>query len=221
VPQTRLSTPSRALVALSIAFGLSYIVILGLSWPFALTTVWKGAGVALLAIAAALEARGRDGWLLALVLALGAFGDVLLETAGLIVGAVAFIAAHIAAILLYLSNRRPAMTGSQLTLVLLVVPLGAFIAWLLPADRAQAPGVAIYAMFVAAMAGAAWASRFPRLRTGLGGMMFLLSDLLIFGRMGALEGAVWVGPAIWLLYYLGQLLIFLGVTRTLRSTTPA
>jgi uncharacterized membrane protein YhhN len=168
VPQTRLSASSRALVALSIAFGLSYIVILGLSWPFALTTVWKGAGVALLAIAAALEARGRDGWLLALVLALGAFGDVLLETAGLIVGAVAFIAAHIAAILLYLSNRRPAMTGSQLTLVLLVVPLGAFIAWSLPADRAQAPGVAIYAMFVAAMAGAAWASRFPRLRTGLG-----------------------------------------------------
>jgi uncharacterized membrane protein YhhN len=113
------------------------------------------------------------------------------------------------------------MTGSQLALALLVVPLGAFIAWSLPADRAQAPGVAIYAMFVAAMAGAAWASRFPRLRTGLGAMMFLLSDLLIFGRMGALEGAVWVGPAIWLLYYLGQLLIFLGVTRTLRSTTPA
>lgn len=206
---------TRALIALSIAFGLSYIPILGLSWSPGLTIFWKGAGVALLAVAAAIEARGRDGWLLALMLALGALGDVLLELAGLTVGAIAFVAAHIAALALYLTNRRPVMTGSQYALALLVVPLGAFIAWSLPADRAQAPGIALYALFVAAMAGAAWASRFPRLRTGLGAMMFLLSDLLIFARMGPLEGAVWVSPAIWLLYYLGQLLIFTGVTRSL------
>lgn len=217
MPQPGLSATSRALVALSIAFGLSYIPIQGLSWAQDLTTGWKGAGVALLAVAAAIEARSRDGWLLALVLALGALGDVLLEAAGLTAGAIAFMAAHGVAILLYLANRRTALTGSQSMVVLLVVPLSAFIAWSLPADRAQAPGIALYAVFVAAMAAAAWASRFPRLRTGLGAMMFLLSDLLIFARMGPLEGTIWVSPAIWLLYYLGQLLIFLGVTRSLRD----
>lgn len=217
MPHAGLSGSARALVALSLAFGLSYIAILGLSWPFALTTIWKGAGVALLAIAAAVEARGRDGWLLAAVLALGALGDVLLETAGLIVGAIAFMAGHVTAIALYLSNRRPALAASQKGLVLLVVPFGAFIAWSLPTDRAQATGIAIYAAFVAAMAATAWASRFPRLRTGVGAMMFLASDLLIFARMGPLEGAIWASPAIWLLYYLGQLLIFVGVVRTLRS----
>jgi len=217
VPQSGLSTTSRALVALSIAFGLSYIPIQGFPWPHDLSTAWKGAGVALLAVAAAIEARGRDGWLLALLLALGALGDILLEAVGLTAGAIAFMAAHVVAIMLYLANRRPAMSASQSMLVLLVVPLGAFIAWSLPADSAQAPGIALYAVFVAAMAAAAWASRFPRLRTGLGAMMFLWSDLLIFARMGALETAAWVSPAIWLLYYLGQLLIFVGVTRSLRS----
>jgi uncharacterized membrane protein YhhN len=217
VPQSGLSATSRALVALSIAFGLSYISIQGLSWSHDLTTGWKGAGVGLLAIAAAIEGRGRDGWLLALLLALGALGDILLEAIGLTAGAIAFMAAHGVAIILYLANRRATLTGSQSMLVLLLVPLSAFIAWSLPGDRAQALGVTLYAVFVAAMAAAAWASRFPRLRTGLGAMMFLLSDLLIFARMGALEGTIWVSPAIWLLYYLGQLLIFLGVTRSLKD----
>nr|WP_281422957.1 lysoplasmalogenase family protein [Sphingomonas colocasiae] len=206
------------MVALSIAFGLSYIPVLGLSWSSDIGTVWKGAGVALLAVAAAVEARGRDGWLLASMLALGALGDVLLEIAGLTAGALAFMAAHIVAITLYLANRRPALAPSQLILALAVVPLGTFIAWSLPADRAQAGGVGLYALFVAAMAGAAWASRFPRLRTGIGAMMFLVSDLLIFARMGAFEGAIWIGTAIWLLYYLGQLLIFLGVARSLTAS---
>lgn len=221
MPQAGLSNAARALVALSIAFGLSYLPALGLHWPAGIDILWKGAGVALLAVAAAIEARGRDGWLLAALLALGALGDVLLEIAGLTAGAVAFMAAHIIAIGLYLSNRRPTLTASQGALALVVVPLGAFIAWSLPADRAQAPGVAIYGLFVAAMAGAAWASRFPRLRTGIGAMMFLLSDLLIFARMGPLEATNWVSPAIWLLYYLGQLLIFLGVARTLKATANA
>ena len=91
------------------------------------------------------------------------------------------------------------------------------IAWSLPADRGQAPGVALYALFVAAMAAAAWTSRFPRYLAGIGAMMFLASDLLIFARMGALAGVVWVGLAIWLLYYAGQLLIALGVARALRG----
>lgn len=218
MPQAGLSGMARLLVALSIAFGLSYIPVLGLSWSSDIGTAWKGAGVALLAVAAVVEARGRDGWLLALMLALGALGDILLEIAGLTVGAIAFMAAHIVAITLYLLNRRPALAASQRLLALAVVPLGAFIAWCLPADRTEAGGIALYALFVSAMAGAAWASRFPRLRTGIGAMMFLISDLLIFARMGPLEGAVWIGAAIWLLYYLGQLFIFLGVARSPKAS---
>ena len=80
--------------------GTSYWFADRLIAPGTLHIAWKGAGVGLLAVWAALNARSRDGWLLAAVLALGALGDVLLETAGLTAGAVAFLAGHAVAVFL-------------------------------------------------------------------------------------------------------------------------
>lgn len=207
---------TRWLLIASLFFGLSYPLIWDLNWPEAATTAWKGAGVGLLALAAAVEARSRNSWLLVAVLGFGALGDVLLVRS-MTIGALAFAVGHGVAIWLYLRNRRARLTPSQRMLALLVIPATVLIAWLLPADRAQAPGVAVYALIVAAMAAAAWTSRFPRYRTGIGAMMFVVSDLLIFARMGPLAGAAWAGLAIWLLYYAGQLLITLGVWQGLRT----
>ncbi|MCJ8156201.1 lysoplasmalogenase [Sphingomonas sp. LaA6.9] len=201
---------SRGLLIASLFFGLSYPLIWNLGWPEAASTAGKGAGVALLALAAAIEARDGDGWRLTAVMGFGALGDILLVSS-MTTGAIAFVIGHIIAIWLYLRNRRARLSPSQRALALVVIPGSVLIAWLLPADRAQAPGVAIYALFVAAMAAAAWISRFPRYRTGIGAMMFLASDLFIFARMGPLEGAAWAGLVIWLLYYVGQMLIALGV----------
>ena len=172
---------------------------------------WKGAGVGLLAVYAAMQARSTDGWLIALVMAFGALGDVLLDAVSMTAGAVAFILGHITAIALYLRNRRGHLTLSQKWLATLVLPLGVLIA-VLSVPLAQRPGIGIYTAFVASMAAAAWISRFPRFRTGIGAMMFLVSDLLIFARMGPLAGAAWASSAVWALYFGGQLLIVLGVT---------
>lgn len=194
--------------------GLSYFYVVATHVSGAPATIWKGAGVSLLAVYAALQARNADGWLITLVMAFGALGDVLLDAVGMAAGAVAFILGHIIAIALYLRNRRASLTPSQKWLATLVLPLGVLIAiWTAPFD--SRPMIGIYTAFVAAMAAAAWISRFPRYRTGIGAMMFLASDLLIFARMGPLSDAVWVGFAIWGLYFAGQLLIVLGVTRTL------
>ena len=129
-----------ALIA-SVVGGVSYIA----SWPMdlsqAASLAWKGSGVGLLAVYAALKARDRDGWLLAAVMALGTAGDVLLGIQ-FIVGAVAFLLGHVVAIGLYLRNRRPALSRSQQALALLLVPASVFIAFMLPADGAGAPGVA-------------------------------------------------------------------------------
>jgi uncharacterized membrane protein YhhN len=208
---------ARGLLVVSLLFGLSYPLVWGLGWPEGVTTAWKGAGVGLLALLAALEARNPDGWLLAGLLGFGALGDILL-VGSLTAGAIAFMIGHVIAIGLFLRNRRERLSVSQRALAFLVIPASVLIAWSLPSDRGQAPGVALYALFVAAMAAAAWTSRFPRYRVGIGAMMFLASDLLIFARMGPLEGAVWVSLAIWLIYYSGQVLVTLGVTRTLRGT---
>ena len=198
----------------AIAAGVSFMIVVatGLSGPLAV--VWKGAGVALLAIWCAMQARSREGWLIAAVMAFGALGDVLLETAGLVTGAVAFVVGHVLAILLYFGNRRPQVTGSQRLLAVLVVPLSVIIAALLVPAKDMVP-IAAYALFVSAMAAGAWISRFPRYRTGIGAMMFLVSDLLIFAKLGLLAGSPVPGLLIWPLYFGGQVLIAWGVTQTL------
>jgi uncharacterized membrane protein YhhN len=207
---------ARGLLVVSLVFGFGYPLVWGLGWPAGLTTAWKGAGVGLLALLAAVEARNLDGWLLAGLLGFGALGDILFE-GSMTASAIAFTIAHVVAIWLYLRNRRERLSASQRALALLVVPASVLIAWSVPSDRGQAPAVAVYALFVAAMAATAWASRFPRYLTGIGAMMFLASDLLIFARMGPLAGAAWVEFAIWLPYYGGQALIALGVRRVLTS----
>ncbi|WP_374573386.1 lysoplasmalogenase family protein [Phenylobacterium sp.] len=211
----------RGALFLSVLAGVSYVASWNLGLAPALEIAWKGAGVALLAVYAGLRARTLDGWLIALVMALGALGDVLLDAAGLVVGALAFLAGHLVAIGLYLRNRRPRLTLTQKALAGVLPPATALIAAGLIGDPKMIPGVVVYALGVSLMAACAWTSRFPRLRTGLGAVMFTASDLLIFARGGPLAGAAWIGLAIWGLYYAGQLMICLGVTDTLSAARRA
>lgn len=212
--ESRSPLPRLALAA-SIVAGISYMASWELPLPEAHSLTWKGLGVSLLALYAALTAKGRDGWLIALVMAFGALGDVLLGAISLTVGALAFLAGHLVAIFLYWSNRRPSLTASQRLFAVVLVPATVAIAFLLPSDRAMAPGIALYSLGLSVMAAMAWSSRFPRLLVGLGAVMFLASDLFIFACEGPLAGQAWVGFAVWGLYYFGQLMICLGVTRTL------
>jgi len=198
--------------------GTSYVLAWGLDLPPAWDLAWKGTGVGFLAVFAALRARSLDGWLLTAVMTLGMLGDVLLGV-NFITGALAFLAGHLVAIGLYLRNRRPALTRSQLLLAVALVPATFAIAFLLPTERAEAPGIALYATGLSVMAACAWISRFPRLWTGLGAVMFVVSDLLIFARMGRIEPTFTVGLAVWGLYFAGQVMICLGVSGRLAEKT--
>lgn len=194
-----------AILGASIAVALLYPLLWSPGAASALEIAVKGTPVALLALAAALRARSLDGWLLAAVMALGATGDVLLEVA-FTAGAAAFALGHVVAMWLYLRNRRESGLAipAAIFLFALVTP-----SLLLPpgADRI---GFTVYASLLGAMAAAAWLSRFPRAR--LGALLFLASDMLIAWRMGWPDRPLWLGLAIWWLYYAGQLLVWLGVT---------
>jgi len=218
---TQSTTLARWVLIASILAGISYVFAWGLGLPQAAELTWKGLGVCLLAVYAALKARDLDGWLLVAVMAFGALGDVLLGAMGLTVGALAFLAGHLIAIGLYLRNRRPSLSRSQLALAIVLVPATVTIAWLLPADRAGAPGVALYSLGLSLMAATAWTSRFHRFRVGIGAVMFVVSDLLIFARSGPLPDNFLTGLGVWGLYYFGQLLICVGVTEMLSSRTSA
>jgi uncharacterized membrane protein YhhN len=175
----------------------------------------KGLAVGLLALWAALNARGANGWLITAVLVLGALGDVLIDGVGLIVGAWAFLAGHVVAIFFYLRNRRARLSISQIGCALALLIGAPLIAWLLPQERSIAPGAALYGFGVGAMAASAWISRFPRYRVGIGAVLFVISDLMIFARMGPLVDSILPMLTIWPLYVAGQALIAWGVITTL------
>ena len=214
--------PKRALIErrpwllASLVAGVSYFFVKDAALAGLFKIAWKGAGMALLAVYALRHAPGRDGKMLAAVMALGAAGDMAIEIS-LEAGAGCFFIGHVIAIALYARHRRPRLTQSQkaaAAALLLGTPL---IAFLLPADRSAAPAVALYALALGGMAAAAWSSAFPRYRVGLGAVLFVASDLLIFARLGPLAASPLPGMLIWPLYYIGQLLICTGAVGYLRG----
>ena len=210
---------ARLVLAAALVAGVSYLAADQLALSPVAGLIWKGSGVGLLAVYAALLARSFDGWLLAVVMALGAAGDVLLGAAGFVIGGGVFLLGHLTAIWLYLRNRRPGLSRADWVSGLLLVPATVTVAFLLPADRAGAPGVAAYALGLSTMAATAGLSTFPRGRVALGALMFLVSDLLIFARSGPLAGqaTALVGFLVWSFYFAGQALICVGVTRALAA----
>ena len=133
-------------LAAAVLAASSYVVGWFLPIPDWLDVAWKGAGVSLLAVYAALNARSVDGWLIAIVMAFGALGDMLLETHGLVVGALAFLAGHITATGLYLKNRRPTLAAADWAVAAAIVTGVTVAAYLLPPERAGAGLVALYAL---------------------------------------------------------------------------
>lgn len=179
----------------------------------------KGASVGLLALYVLLRVpQGKhraDGLLLAAALALAAAGDVAIEL-DFLTGGAFFAAAHVVAVVLYLRNRhkRPSPVQKLIGAGLLVgTPL---VSWLL----SGAVEVASYAAFLGTMAAAAWMSHYPRYRVGSGAVLFVLSDWLIFARMGPFDLEPAPTLLIWPLYYAGQLMIATGIVQCLRGEQP-
>ena len=212
--------PARALIdrrpwlLASLAASVSYFFFRDNPVPGLYLIAWKGAAVSLLAVYAARRGWGFDGWLLTAALVLGALGDMVLEL-HLVAGGALFALAHLVAIALFLRNPRERRTASQVAAALALLLATPLVAALMAIPDPRWPMAAGYAAIVGAMAAAAWVSRFPRYRVGVGAVLFVASDLLIFAREGQHlpEAVTWW--LVWPLYYVGQLLIATGVVRTM------
>ncbi len=201
----------RPWLLLSLFFGISFWFLRHDGLPGLYLIAWKGAAVGLLAVFAWQRHHSADGRKLAGVMALCAIGDMAIEI-DLIAGAGAFLLGHLLAIWLYLGHKRNSITPSQKQLAAALLIFPPVLGWLLTQD----PLVALYALALGAMAGAAWISSFPRYRVGTGAVLFVASDLLIFSQQGPLNGHWLPDLLIWPLYYFGQLLICTGVISCLR-----
>jgi uncharacterized membrane protein YhhN len=199
----------------ALLLGASYMIPVAQDLSGPAIWAWKGAGVAALAAWAALNVRGADGWWITAVLGFGALGDVLIDAAGLTAGALAFVIGHALAIILYRRNRRASLTPSQRSLALLLPPGTAIIAALLVSGAGDSMAVTLYAAILGLMAATAWISRFSRYWTGLGAILFVVSDLLIFARLGGRMDPDIARMLIWPLYFAGQAMIARGVVSRL------
>ena len=208
---SRMKSPLLFLAAL--VAGVSYMGSWAFALPAAAAIAWKGAGGGLLASWASRQGRTTSHKLLAIVLTLGAAADMLLEV-NFMVGAGVFALGHVVAVALYVRNRRPGAGVRDAALGALFIGGNMALAYHL-ASADWAPAVAVYTLFLAAMAATALASRFPL--AALGALLFLASDHLIFARMGSLQGVRWPDFAIWALYFGGQALIAWGVASRLDS----
>jgi YhhN family len=194
---------------LSLIFGITYPVTHWLNVPGIWAILWKMGGLTFLVPYALRSHYQGDFAILASILALCAIGDGLVEIS-LELGAVAFGLAHITAIFLYNRHRRVRPVRSQQLLALSVLILTPFIAYFLGGFLAAA-----YSVLLGSMAASAWSSNFPRYRVGIGAMLFVASDLLLFAREGPLGGAMIAGFGVWYSYYAGMFIIATGVVQIL------
>ena len=211
----------RPLLLASIAAALAFYYLRWGPWSEIYLIPLKGAAVGLLALYLWQRHSSPDARLLAWAFGAAALGDMALEIeTDRLIGGLLFFAYHVMAMGTYLRNRRPRLARSQKAAVVAMLLLTPVIAWLLPADRGEAANIGIYALALGAMAASAWASVFPRYRVGAGAVLFLLSDLLLFAELGPLQGTLVSAVLVWPIYYLGQLLIAVGVAQSLRKRDP-
>ena len=175
----------------------------------------KGSGVAFLAVYAWHRSPLADAKLLALVMALSALGDMVIEF-DIVWGGAAFFASHLAAMSLYLRNLRHETNASQKGAAVALLFLAPLVTWLISKDLS----LASYGLALGGMAATAWMSKFSRYRVGLGAILFIVSDWLIFLNVGNIEANSITSMLIWPLYFSGQLLIATGVIQTLQHELP-
>ncbi|GGD92699.1 hypothetical protein GCM10011515_10530 [Tsuneonella deserti] len=207
---------SRPWLVLGVALALAFWVLSDSALGGLFQMALKGGSVAALAAYALSRSSARDARLIAAVMAIGAAGDIGMEL-DTVAGGALFLLSHLVAIVLYLRNRRPhpALTQRAAAAALLAgVPLTT---WLIARD----PMPVLYSVSLAAMAATAWMSRFSRYNVGIGALLFVASDLLIFARLGGALDPSLTEWLVWPLYYAGQLMICTGVIRTLRRDHQA
>ncbi len=194
----------------SLLFGITYPFAAILNVPGIGVMIWKMGGLAFLVPYALRRHHSGEFAMLAGVLALCAIGDGLTEYS-LELGAWAFGAAHILAMWLYSRHRRVKPVFSQTLLAIALLLLTPVIAYFFAGAMA-----ALYAVLLGAMAAMAWSSNFPRYRVGIGAVLFVASDLVLFAREGGVIGANSISAmVIWYSYYCGMVMIATGVVQTL------
>jgi uncharacterized membrane protein YhhN len=157
---------------------------------------------------------------LAAIMAAGALGDMLLEVPGaFFIGGGSFALGHCLAIGFYGTNRGPGVHALLRIWAALLILYGLAMPTLVTPAGTPVGAETLYAVLLCGMAAAMLLSRFAWPLGAAGALLFVASDTFLIMRLGGtlIGGETIHGLIVWYSYYLGQLLIFLGVARTLRT----
>jgi uncharacterized membrane protein YhhN len=218
VPDTAMIRPkvweASALLGAAAFFALAFLFagVFDLS-PIA-TSLIKGAGPFMLAIFASRHARSSEGWMLVIMMLFCTLGDGLIASQVAIATLMTGIA-HIIGATLYLRHRQTRLSIGKRMAIYAIVPLTMSVAWFLPdgISTGDAIGTLVYALLVSLMVATAWSSKLAVTTVSIGVGLFLISDLMLFGIMGPLQGTDFVRGLIRALYMSGQILICIGITQ--------
>ena len=200
----------------SVAMSIAYFVLKDAAFPGTYLFVLEAGCLILLAVYALLRLDEPEARHIAALLGLSGLGVVAVELDPYI-GAILLILAYGFGIGLFVRFRRPNMATTQkaaAVALLLLVPL---ICWRLPYDRSGAVTLAVYGLALGALAGTAWASRFPRYRVGAGAVLVVISSVIGIAQAGPLMDADWPDWVIWPAFYLGNFMMATGTVQTLRK----
>lgn len=213
-----LEAVGQIVVLLSLAGALAYGGGWYPDWPF-MNLLMKGSAVGLLALFVLINIVNVNHVFLFVALAASTTGDILLATshdAAFLRGMLGFAAAHVAYILLYLKNRMPVADlsrGRVRTAALMWALTGLSLFLFYPNLGSMLIPVSVYSLLLTLMVTVALFSRYSARLVGLGAVLFFISDGMI-GASRFMEAPTYVGYLIWAAYYIGQLLMVLGVMLT-------
>ncbi len=198
-------------IIVSILYGTGY-------YPdgYQLSLILKPMPVLLLAVYVIVSMRTSDHLILGLALIMSASADLAIALPGAQSfqnGIIGFTAAHVAYMVLFLKNRQDAIDVHKKPIRL------SFLLWVLAfaaaylfytTDLDIKWDLISYTFVLTGMVTAALISRYYSWSVGLGAMLFYISDMLL-GAHAFLDAPWWVGTMVWTVYYLGQMLIAIGV----------
>ncbi len=207
----------RPFLFISLIVAISYPISFYINMPDLVMIAWKMAAVGCLALYALRNHQHGNFLILAAFLSFYALGDGLVEF-NLIWGAIAFSIGHIIAIYLFSRYRRAQLSPSQKALACFIPFIVPIIAWTIVRSPTESGfDAALYIFLLAVMAAMAWSSSFPRYRTGLGAILFIISDLLLFSRFKIGDDNIILNLSVWYSYYFGVFLITTGIVQTIRK----
>lgn len=184
-----------------------------------MTVLVKGTAVGSLALFVLLNTRSFNHFLLVLALVASTTGDVFLAFKGayFLHGLGAFLVGHFFYCVLFFKNRAPMedVTNLRVRLSAFLWALAAIGCYFLyPHLHDMMVPVFVYTAVLTLMATTALLSSYPVKLTAFGAILFLISDTILgFRHFMTVPYIIdqYGGYAVWITYYLAQLLITLGV----------